>query len=175
MSCDFTSAGIKNDTTRNIIEEIIWNLGGWNISSIYPNEIYGYERGIKVYSGRSTTWKGKIALMYPSDYGYAADLTKCKSSTEQDAIDLNLGQYNSDVADYQCSANDWLLNAMSQRLLTPDFSDDRRMWTIGYAGSASMNSSYISLNLRPVLYLSYKLEIDSGEGTSTDPYRLIVK
>ena len=80
-SCDFTSTGIKNETTRKLIAEVTYNIGGWyNNSSVYPNAIYEKERGTIVYSGRPTTWPGKIALMYPSDYGYAADLSLCKDA-----------------------------------------------------------------------------------------------
>ena len=85
-TCNFTSTGIKNDTTRNLISDTLYYLGGWNTSEIYSDQIYGYERGTTVYSGRPTTWTGKIALMYPSDYGYATDFTKCSQ---------NLNNYNS--------------------------------------------------------------------------------
>ena len=68
VDCDFTSTGIKNAETRNMIAETTYNLGGWNSNSVYSNQIYEYERGTTVYSGRPTTWKGKIALAYPSDY-----------------------------------------------------------------------------------------------------------
>ncbi len=76
-SYDFTSNGLKNDATRNMIVNTLWSLGGWNSVLIYSDQIYNYERGTMVYSGNSTIWTGKIALMYPSDYGYAADLNKC--------------------------------------------------------------------------------------------------
>ena len=61
-SLNMTSIGIKNETTRNMIVETTYNLGGWNSSSVYPNQIYGYERGTTVYTGRPPTWTGKIAL-----------------------------------------------------------------------------------------------------------------
>lgn len=77
-ACNFTSTGIKNDTTKNIIAEVTYNTAGYNDATLYPNEIYTYERGSTVYSGRQAKWTGKIGLMYPSDYGYASDLTKCR-------------------------------------------------------------------------------------------------
>ena len=73
--CFETYASIR--AFRNKIAEVTWNLGGWNDAQIFSNEIYGYERGTTVYSGRSTTWPGRIALPYPSDYGYATDFNKC--------------------------------------------------------------------------------------------------
>ena len=45
-SCDFTSTGLKNDTTRNAIEEVVWNLGGtdaWDTST--ASMFYTAERG----------------------------------------------------------------------------------------------------------------------------------
>ena len=74
-SCDFTSTGLKNDLTRNAIESVVWNLGGTASYTSASNGLarhwYRYERGTTVYSGRPTTWTGKVGLMYPSDYGYA--------------------------------------------------------------------------------------------------------
>ena len=176
VDCNFTSTGIKNDITRNLIEEANWNLGGWNTSVIYPNQIYEYERGTTVYSGRPTTWKGKIALMYPSDYSYAADLTKCKSSTDADATDLTLGYFNSDVNDYQCRKNDWLFNSDGQWLLTPDFVRAYQVWYVNSTGYALHNRDafYGIYGVRPVLYLNSTQELESGEGTSNNPYKLSV-
>ena len=69
---DFTSTGLKNDTTRNAIEEVVWNLGGTDADDTSTASMfYTAERGTTVYTGRPTTWTGKIGLMYPSDYGYA--------------------------------------------------------------------------------------------------------
>ena len=60
---------------RNAIESVVWNLGGTSYeyysSNGLPKHWYSYERGTTVYGENSTTWTGKIALMYPSDYGYA--------------------------------------------------------------------------------------------------------
>ena len=42
-ACDFTSTGIKNDTTRNMISDNTYSLLGWNNNSIYSNQIYEYE------------------------------------------------------------------------------------------------------------------------------------
>ena len=72
----YATGAFKNDSTRNAIESVVWNLGGTaddytTSSNGLASHWYGYERGTTVYSGRPTTWTGKIALMYPSDYGYA--------------------------------------------------------------------------------------------------------
>ena len=161
VDCDFTSTGIKNDATRNLISEENWNIGSCIDFSIYSNQFYGYERGTKVYSGRPTTWTGKIGLMYPSDYGYAADLSKC---TKQ------LGSYN----DSTCTSNDWLFNSASQWTLTPYLSPAYYVWGVYLAGYLSNGSAYDTYGVRPVLYLSTKPIIESGDGSESNPYQLSV-
>ena len=96
-----------------MIAETTYNLGGWNTFTVYPNEIYEYERGTTVYTGRLPTWTGKIALAYPSDYGYAADLNQC--------VNKQLNKYN----DSTCTSNNWMKSIITNNgsnhgwLLTP--------------------------------------------------------
>ena len=157
---DFTSTGIKNDTTRNLISEETWNIGGWNSSFTYSNQFYGYERGTKVYSGRPTTWTGKIGLMYPSDYGYAADLSKCTNK--------QLSSYN----DSTCTSNDWLFNSVSQWTLAPYSGYSYGAWAVATAGDVYYYNAYYAFGVRPVLYLASDLAMESGDGTSSNPYKL---
>ncbi|MGM9876059.1 MAG: hypothetical protein ACI310_02390 [Bacilli bacterium] len=173
VSCDFTSTGIKNDTTRNMIEEIEWNLGEGGNSGVYSDQIYEYERGTTVYSGRPTTWIGKIALPYPSDYGYAADLGRCTQTLDN-------------YSDSTCTSVNWMKNIITNNgnsngwLLTPSSSDSYSVWIVVSSGysSVDMYGSYYDTSytygVSPVLYLSSELGIESGTGTSTDPYRLSV-
>lgn len=51
-TCDFTSAGIKNDITRNLISETTFNLGGWYGSTVNSDFIYNKEIGTEVYDGK---------------------------------------------------------------------------------------------------------------------------
>ncbi len=158
-NCDFTSTGIKNDTTRDLISEETWNIGGWNSSSTYSNQFYGYERGTTVYSGRPTTWTGKIGLMYPSDYGYAADLSQC---TKQ------LVSYN----DSTCKSNDWLFNSAYQWILTPRSGNAFGAWYVYSTGTLTYSLASNTFGVRPVLYLASDLAMEPGDGTSSNPYKL---
>ena len=165
VDCDFTSTGIKNDITRNMIAETTWNIGGWNSSSVYPNQIYEYERGTTVISGNKTIWKGKIALAYPSDYVYAADLNQC--------VNKQLDKYN----DSTCTSNNWMkaiLGASSSGwLLTPHSSTSRTVWLVLLSGH--VYDDYFAFNAfgaAPVLSLSSELGIESGDGSSSNPYKL---
>ena len=164
-SCNFTSTGIKNDMTRNMIAEVTWNLGGHSGSSVYPDTIYETERGTSVYPGRPTTWTGKIALAYPSDYGYAADLSKC--------IDKNISSY----ANSTCKANNWMMSIMTSDswLLTHRSSYSYYVWYVYSSGNANqVGNVFNAYGVVPVLYLSSTLEIESGDGSSSNPYKLSV-
>lgn len=163
-ACNFTSTGIKNDTTKNIIAEVTYNTAGYNDATLYPNEIYTYERGSTVYSGRQTTWTGKIGLMYPSDYGYASDLTKCREK---------INNYNAST----CSQNNWIHNMGSLWLLTHDSASSNRSWSINSSGNASVNgngkgSTSNGLLVFPSLFLSSNVKIISGNGSINNPYQL---
>ena len=168
VDCDFTSTGIKNDTTRNMIAETTYNLGGWNTFVVYPNEIYEYERGTTVYTGRpTTTWTGKIALAYPSDYGYAADLNQCKQT---------LANYDNST----CTSNNWMKSIITNNgsndgwLLTTYSSYSCIAGSVYSGGIVSGNRAYIlSYVAVPVLSLSSELGIESGgDGSSSNPYKL---
>ena len=167
VSCDFTSTGLSNGV-KDKIAEVTWNLGGWNDHEIYSDQIYNYERGTKVYTGRPTTWIGKIALAYPSDYGYAADLGSCTQ---------NLVNYDNST----CTSTNWMKPILGTSswgwLLTPySFSSDSNgAWLVTSSGSVSIGrrTSYAH-GLAPVFYLKSEQGIESGTGTSSDPYRLSV-
>ena len=168
VDCDFTSTGIKNDETRNMIAETTYYLGGWNSYSVYPNEIYEYERGTTVYTGRPPTWPGKIALAYPSDYGYAADLNQCKDKTLYD--------YDNRT----CTSNNWMKAIITNNgsntgwLLTPYSGNSNYAWYVYSDGSVyNYNYAYIAFGAVPVLSLSSELGIESGgDGSSSKPYKL---
>ena len=172
-SCDFTTTGIKNNITRRKIAEVTWNLGGWNSSSIYSNQIYGYERGKKVYSGRSTTWPGKVALPYPSDYGYATDFNKCTQ---------NLYKYNSSTDSYACRSNDWMYPIITNSgasfgwFLTPNSGFASLAWNVDSSGSVYYSvygTVFSARGVAPVLYLSSEQVIESGgDGSISNPYKL---
>ena len=170
VDCDFTSTGIKNDETRNMIAETTYYLGGWNSFSVYSNEIYEYERGTTVYTGRPTTpWTGKIALAYPSDYGYAADLNQC--------VNKQLNKYN----DSTCTSNNWMKSIITNNgsnygwLLTPYSSASPNVWYVDSSGKVNFYNgiAYNAFGAVPVLSLSSELGIEAGgDGSSSNPYKL---
>ena len=143
-----------------------WNLGGSSTyQGLYANDYYTFERGTTVSSGRSTEWNGKIALMYPSDYMYAGDLSKCSKDG-----------YNWDTDKYNCRDTSWLRNVSSdQWMITPHSSIANGSFYLAVLGSVRGNRgvSDSSVALRPVLYLKSTVQITGGEGTSRNPYTLL--
>ena len=173
-SCNFTSTGIKNDTTRNMIAETTWNLGGWDTSEIFSNEMYEKERGTTTVSNpsdgitRATTWTGKIALPYPSDYGFATDLSKCSQT---------LSNYYSSTDSYACRSNDWMYSIFKTNtfnwLLTPLSGNANNAFNVYSAGYVNKNTSVYGANgVAPVLYLGSDQDIVAGDGSQSNPYQL---
>lgn len=162
--CDFTSIGIKNTTTKNLISETKYYLGGSNTFSIYSNQMYDYERGKKVFIGRPTEWTGKVGLAYPSDYGYAADFRSCTQ---------DLDNYNNSA----CTSKNWMKAIIAPNygaLINPYSDVSYSIWRINQNGGVGYDVASTVYGITPVIYLDPKLVIKSGTGTSSSPYQLSV-
>ena len=161
--CDFTYTGIKNDTTRNMIADAKWSLLGWLDEgvNVYADQSYKLENTSgTVYTGNKTSWTGKIALPYPSDYAYSAYLGKCTST---------LGEYSN------CSS--WMktmFNSKTIALLTPIVSSSFVFHVAG--GCLDLGEPYAALysEIFPTLYLNTNVSIKTGSGTLNSPYQLSV-
>ena len=175
-SGSYASNGIKNNTTRNMIANVTWKLGGTadyqSASNGLASHWYGYERGTTVYSGRPTTWQGKIALMYPSDYGYA---TSGGSTTNREAC-LAKELYNWDSSSYSdCKNNDWIFNNDYQWTLTPYSRDIGNIFLVYPSGYVNSDGRADDLfGVRPSVYLTSNVGISGGDGTMNNPYILKV-
>ena len=161
--CDFTYTGIKNDTTRNMIADAKWSLLGWLDEgvNVYADQSYKLENTSgTVYTGNKTSWTGKIALPYPSDYAYSAYLGKCTST---------LGEYSN------CSS--WMktmFNSKTIALLTPIVSSSFVFHVAG--GCLDLGEPYAALDseIFPTFYLNANVSIKTGSGTLNSPYQLSV-
>ncbi len=174
IEVDFTSTGLKNDTTRNAIEEVVWNLGGTGDYTSASNGLashwYGYERGTTVYTGRPTTWTGKIGLMYPSDYGYATS----GGTTKDRAACLAKELYNWNSSAFSdCKGNDYLLDANNyQWTLAPRSANAYGVFSVYPGGYVYIRSAFYAYAVRPVLFLKSNIQVDKGTGAKSDPYTL---
>ena len=149
---------------QNMIGNALWNLGGSSEHvGLYANDYYTFERGAQVYAGRSTTWTGKIALMYPSDYMYAGDLSKCSSDG-----------YNWDGDTTNCRDTSWLRNtSTAQWTIAPLASDSGGVFLVYGTGYVYSNNNVIStLASRPVLFLKSNVQITGGDGRQNNSFTL---
>ena len=168
-ACDFTSTGLKNNTTRNMIAETTYYTRGHDDSGIYADAMYDKERvSGTVYSSHSTSWTGKVAIPYPSDYGYAADLSLCQEE---------LNDYNNAT----CTGNNWMKSILGINsdgwLLTPGKGDADTAWRVdssGYVNNNYYDYAFKPHEVTPVLSLISELGIESGTGESNSPYQLSV-
>ena len=162
------------DAAKSMIGDAKWYLGG---SSTYldvtSSMFYTRERGITVYSGRSTNWTGKVGLMYPSDYGYATSGGSSKNRASCMAKAL-WNWYDSEYSYSDCYNNDWLYNSENQLTISPraDLSD--YVFGVkegGFVGGYSADD-YRASALSPVVHLKSTIKVISGSGTTSSPYIL---
>ena len=158
---------------KNIIGTAKYYLGGYKDSKMTSDVMWKYERKNEAnktgyYYGTNPIMQNdtskKIALMYASDYGYAAS-KECTS---------NLYDYNASAS---CkTTNNWLDKSQYEWLLPQysDFSIDA--FIVRSSGYVFSNDNvYLSESaVRPVLYLSSNVKISGGEGTSQKPYMLSI-
>ena len=158
-------------TYRDLIESVVWNTGAIEDEPIIERwDAYKQERGTttgKLCTGvstcndsvtRTTTWTGKVGLIYPSDYGYAST-----SGT--------------DVRNPPIGTNNWLNFGSGYWTLTPyaisEYNTD--LWfastgdeDIGTQGAG--NAKYV----HPALYLKSDVYITSGDGSISNPYIIML-
>ena len=168
----YATGALKNDLTRNAIESVVWNLGGSDTDEdVTASMFYERERGTVVYSGRPTTWTGKIGLMYPSDYGYATsggtttDRAPCLAKELRHWNRAN-DCYSNDYL-YKSSRSEWTLAPSSLNSFFAFF-----LYSYGYVG---FNGVTISPEVRTVAFLKSNISITSGDGSTTSPYQLNLK
>jgi len=168
-------------TSKNLIRETTYYLGNViedtdTTLTAYDNErkdvvcpstvtSYSHNNSCNVWSGNQPSWNGKVALLYPSDYGYSAtanywsatkllfDYSDAASATSWMQQTANHG------------SNEWLLSPASS------YSDIVTVWdSAGYLNASDPGGDY---GARSVLNLKSQIEILNGEGTSNSPYVVI--
>ena len=164
--CDFKTKETGLSTvSQEKIEKVVWYLRGWDDGALYSNEMYDKERNGSLYNEQTylPEWKGKVALMAPSDYGYATDLTSTVCSSD-------LSSYND--SNSGCINNNWLYNSgKASWTLNPYTLNNYRVFIIMSYGYLSTTLPRLnSFAVYPVFYLDSELVIESGSGTESEPY-----
>lgn len=184
-TCDFSEIGLLEES-KSMIDTIVWNTGSngdFSFDNINTKNFYNLERSNntgKICSSytscndnieRTTTWVGKVGLMYPSDYGYAtSDNNQISRETcLNTATNLWAGK------EFACQSYNWLSQSYKIRnvaLLSP--------MAVNYAASRifSINSGRLgnsyasSVQLIPSLYLKLRVKYIQGNGAKDSPYIL---
>ena len=156
-----------DSTSKSMIGNTKYYLGGYNNSlRIKKDVMYQYERkisGSDYYNGsNSNNFIGKVALMYASDYGYAAS----------DECTQTLVNYDNAT----CKNNNWLYNIkVSEWILPQDASNSSSAFYVSSGGGVYRSDFYVTADqfaVRPVLYLISSAKITGGDGTIGSPYTL---
>ena len=170
-TCDYSDNGeIKglSSEARSLIDNALWYLGEGTNPDLYADDYYTMERGTAVAdSSYPYRWTGKVGIMYPSDYAYAADLSQCK----------NTGYYYFDTDMWEevpeCTGTDWLFNSGTQWLMSSRSGDSYEAWDVeddGYViGGGTVDEGE---GVRPLAVLKSNVTKIEGEGTSGNPYKL---
>ena len=163
-----------NNNSIDMVDDVKYYLGGYkDVITPTPITIYEFERkingsGTYFFGTNPTNWIGKVALMTASDYGYATENCEDKLLYNSDTTKGIIG-CNSTNWLYNIKTNEWLLNqyANSSTANTSVYYilNNGQIHGIG----SSINNSF---STRPVLYLKPEVMIESGDGTSSNPYKL---
>lgn len=165
-TCNFTSSGLKDNFTKNVIAEHDWNIGPTN--QMYVNA--EYENEVK------NKFKAYVGLPNVSDYGYATNLKLCTSKvlsySNSECKDNNWMFYMATGSKKMAyfinyavnsSLNNWAINALTEGGNVDIFDND-------------INDTLptTSSDIFPTLYFSNLVSIAGGTGTSSNPYQLQV-
>ena len=129
------------------------------------------ENNCNVWPGNKATWKGKVGLLYMSDYGYSmADSEWNKSIVDENdnyRINFGLNYKTSWLSDMYESKDFWTMENSSDRypeIFLLNFYIDNYF---------STSNPYIRLySVIPTLYLKNNVKITKGDGSLNSPYWL---
>ncbi len=175
-----------SSVSKTMIRESNYYLGNIHIDatnsfSNYDNTIlaYTHERDeSNIFSDQKSRWTGKVALMYPSDVGYA---NLSKNWNLKLHVMLNQKNYNwmyNTMEDILNNGN-WLISRGDATWAAMILGRSGSLGTSNYTKLDSLDDVYqtsfmYDYNVRPALYLKSNVKITSGDGTSDSPYVLTI-
>ena len=170
-----------DETSKSLIDYHTWNTGAPNSSTLYNSttksfdtvEFYKAERGNetgKICSSgnncndtvtRTTEWEGYIALPYVTDWAYASSENDCNTKIDKSSS-------------YKCKNNNWMQRSTVAWYLSPRAHPDYACVVSLVSGDGLADSSDAAnpLSAFPTIYLKSNILIESGKGTSDNPYIL---
>ena len=177
--------GTIDETSKSLIDYHTWNTGAPNYNTLYNSttksfdtiEFYKAERGSvngKTCSSgtycndtvtRTTEWPGYIGLPYVTDWAYASGEDDCNTK-----IDVS--------STYKCKNNNWMHYGSTNNDTTWVMSpfalpvNANVVWHVRGGGRTGNVGAARPLSAFPTIYLKSNIIIESGKGTSSDPYEL---
>ena len=164
-----------DSTSKALIDNYTWNLGGV-ISASDTVAFYKAERGTvngKICTGgdgcndtvkRTTEWPGYIGLPYATDYAYASGESICETNmVKQDSNNV-----------YICKNDNWMFKNTWYWTISPfaNSGHSRFVWRVNSDGRVISNYAEYGGPVFPAIYLKSNILIESGKGTSDNPYIL---
>ena len=175
-----------DETSKSLIDYHTWNTGAPNINKLYNSttssydtvEFYKAERGNetgKICTGdecndtvtRTIEWTGYIGLPYVTDYAYASSENDCNTKIDQSST-------------CKCKNNNWMHYGTTMDIedgtwfMSPGAGNNNAnlVWYVNGDGNVSNNLAGNPLSVFPTIYLKSNILIESGKGTSSNPYIL---
>ena len=167
-----------DNTAKALIDNHTWNTGAieWE-KRTDTLAFYNDERGSvngKICSSvsycndtvtRTTEWPGYIGLPYATDYAYASGESICETNmVKKDSNNV-----------YICKNDNWMFKPNTWYwTLSPYASASNALyvWGVSSDGSVGNYSAARGGAVFPTIYLKSNILIESGKGTSSDPYIL---
>ena len=171
----FDKNKVLKSSAQELVDEVLWYTGGSYHNESLPIQYIKERSNVTChnirYNGcfynnisdevkRTTTWIGKVGLIYPSDYGYASANINCTSS---------YGTNNN-----QCREDNWIYRLgksnISAFTISPGSIYSYVVGSIVNNGGAVANGKCSDASeIFPTVYLKSNILI-SGEGTVENPY-----
>ena len=193
--------GTIDETSKSLIDNHTWNTGAIDVTdTTIVNEetlalntvpFYNAERGTtngKICTGgdwcndtvtRKTEWTGYIGLPYATDYAYASSESACETNMIA-GINATASSDDEAFANMTCKKNNWMHHGT-----TMDIEDATwfmspyagpalagNVWGVRGGGLTGDGDAASPLSAFPTIYLKSNILIESGKGTSSNPYIL---
>ena len=186
-----------DNTAKSLIDNHTWNTGAPNDSKLYDSTpglydtvpFYKAERGKetgKICNGRDycndtvtrkTEWTGYIGLPYVTDWAYASGENICETNMNKGYF-AGASSPDEAFANAVCKNNNWMNYGSTYNdttwFMSPDANPNlaNNVWFVYGAGAAEYDIAANSNAAVPSIYLKSNVLIESGTGTSSNPYTL---
>ena len=148
---------------QNLIEISTWKVGGNTANNLYNTSVKNTFQNEIVSPAVGTTYSDEIGLVYLSDYGYATSpehWTTRLSDYDNDNITTNNWMYTGD-------SSEWTITRRSD---TTDFGI--YIFMNGDLTYLNVDGFYGGPTVRPVFYLKSNVNLTSGDGSRSNPFRV---